>query len=125
MPELIIIAAARVGGIYANKTYPAEFIYENLMIQSNLIHSAYENNVKRLLFLASSRIYPKNNVQPIKEDSLFRGPLEPTNDAYAIAKIAGIKMCEAYNRQYNRDFRSIVPANLYGRGDNLIPKIAM
>ncbi len=116
-PECIIIAAARVGGIHANNTYPADFIYQNLMIECNLIHGAYENDVKHLLFLGSSCIYPKITDQPIPECALLSGALEPTNEPYAIAKIAGIKLCESYNRQYDTDYRSIMPSNLYGPGD--------
>ena len=123
--DQVYLAAAKVGGILANKTYPAEFIYENLMIQSNVIHSAFLNGVKKLLFLGSSCIYPKNANQPIKEEELLTGKLESTNEPYAIAKIAGIKMCESYNRQYgeshNIDYRSIMPTNLYGPGDNYHP----
>ena len=117
-PDEIIIAAAKVGGIYANNTYPADFIYENLQIQNNLIHMAHINNVQKLLFLGSSCIYPKLAEQPMKEESLLTGTLEPTNEPYAIAKISGIKLCESYNRQYGRDYRSVMPANLYGPGDN-------
>jgi len=117
-PEYVIDAAAKVGGILANDTYRAQFIYENLMIQSNLIHSAYVNNVKKLLFLGSSCIYPKNCPQPMKEKYLLTGLLEPTNEPYAIAKIAGIKMCESYFQQYNSNFVSVMPTNLYGPGDN-------
>jgi len=116
-PDYVILTAAKVGGIHANGTYPAEFIYSNLTIQGNVIHSAYENNIKRLLFLGSSCIYPKFALQPIKEESLLTGILEETNEPYAVAKIAGIKMCESYNRQYNTDFRSAMPTNLYGPGD--------
>jgi len=116
--DQVYLAAAKVGGIYANDTYPAEFIYENLMIQSNVIDSAYKNNVKQLIFLGSSCIYPKMTEQPIREEFILSGKLEPTNEPYAIAKIAGIKMCESYNRQYGTDFRSIMPTNLYGEGDN-------
>jgi GDP-L-fucose synthase len=118
----IYLAAARVGGIYANNTYPAEFIYENLMIQSNVIHSAHSNDIQKLLFLGSSCIYPRLAKQPIKEEYLLTGRLEPTNEPYAIAKIAGIKMCEAYNRQYDRDYRSVMPTNLYGPFDNFDDK---
>ncbi|MDB3867935.1 GDP-L-fucose synthase [Gammaproteobacteria bacterium] len=114
----VYLSAAKVGGIKANNTYPADFIYENLMIQSNIINSCYKTNVKKLLFLGSSCIYPKLSDQPIKESYLLSGKLEPTNEPYAIAKIAGIKMCESYNRQFNTDFRSIMPTNLYGEGDN-------
>lgn len=117
-PDVMIISAAKVGGILANKTYPAEFIYDNLMIQCNLIHAAYVNNVKELLFLGSSCIYPKLSQTPITEDQLLGGHLEPTNDAYAIAKIAGLKMCEAYNKEYGTRFVSVMPCNLYGPGDN-------
>ena len=116
--DQVYLAAARVGGIHANDTYPAEFIYENLMIQSNVIHQSFESDVKKLIFLGSSCIYPKLAKQPMTEDQLLRGDLEPTNEPYAIAKIAGIKMCESYNRQYNVDYRSIMPTNLYGPGDN-------
>jgi GDP-L-fucose synthase len=120
--DQVYLAAAKVGGIYANNTYPADFIYENLMIETNIIHNAFLNGVKKLLFLGSSCIYPKNTNQPMKEQSLLTGKLEPTNEPYAIAKIAGIKMCESYNRQYgkshNIDYRSIMPTNLYGPGDN-------
>jgi GDP-L-fucose synthase len=117
-PDQVYLAAAKVGGIYANNTYPADFIYINLMIESNVIHSAYKHDVKKLLFLGSSCIYPKLSVQPIKEESLLSGHLETTNEPYAIAKIAGIKLCESYNRQYNLDYRSVMPTNLYGLGDN-------
>ena len=117
-PDYVFLAAAKVGGIQANNSYPADFIYDNLMIQNNIIHAAYQFNVKRLLFLGSSCIYPKNAHQPMIEDSLLSGQLEPTNEPYAIAKIAGIKMCESYNRQYGTDFRSVMPTNLYGQGDN-------
>jgi GDP-L-fucose synthase len=116
-PDYVILTAAKVGGIHANGTYPAEFIYSNLTIQGNVIHSAYENNIKRLLFLGSSCIYPKFALQPMREESLLTGILEETNEPYAVAKIAGIKMCESYNRQYNTDFRSAMPTNLYGPGD--------
>ena len=119
------MAAARVGGIYANSTYPAEFIYQNLMIQTNIINSAFLNGVKKLLFLGSSCIYPRNVNQPMNESQLLTGVLESTNEPYAVAKIAGIKMCESYNRQYgkshNLDYRSIMPTNLYGPGDNFHP----
>ena len=114
----VYIAAAKVGGISANNNYPANFIYENLMIQTNIIHSSYVSGIKKLLFLGSSCIYPKKVKQPIKEEKLLTGKLEPTNEPYAIAKIAGIKMCESYNRQYGLDYRSIMPTNLYGPGDN-------
>ena len=117
-PDEIILAAAKVGGIFANSTYPAEFIYQNLQIQNNVIHSAHLNNVQKLLFLGSSCIYPKLAHQPMHEEVLLTGLLEPTNEAYAIAKIAGIKMCESYNRQYGRDYRPVMPTNLYGTGDN-------
>ena len=117
-PDEIIIAAARVGGIHANSNYPAEFIFQNLQIQNNLIHAAHLANVDKLLFLGSSCIYPKMAKQPIIENSLLTGELEATNEPYAIAKIAGIKMCEGYNRQYGRDYRSVMPTNLYGPGDN-------
>ena len=117
-PESVFLAAARVGGIYANSTYPAEFIYDNLAIQTNIIHSAYRYGAKKLLFLGSSCIYPKFAPQPIKEEHLLTGILEPTNEPYAIAKIAGIKMCESYNRQYGTNFISVMPTNLYGPDDN-------
>ena len=117
-PEQVYLAAAKVGGIHANNTFPAEFIYENLIIQSNVIHSAYEEGVKKLLFLGSSCIYPKLANQPMKEEALLTGSLEPTNEPYAIAKIAGIKMCESYNRQFGVDYRSVMPTNLYGQNDN-------
>lgn len=117
-PEYIFLAAARVGGIYANNTYPAEFIYQNLMIESNVIDAAYRNGVRKLLFLGSSCIYPKHAPQPMKEEHLLTGLLEPTNEPYAIAKIAGIKMCGAYNRQYGTNFICAMPTNLYGPGDN-------
>ncbi len=121
-PELVILAAAKVGGILANDTYPAQFIYENLMIQANVIHQAFAAGVSRLLQLGSSCIYPRDAAQPLTENSLLHGPLEPTNEPYAIAKIAGIKLCESYNRQYGTDYRSIMPTNLYGPGDNFHPK---
>jgi len=121
-PETVILAAAKVGGIHANNTYPAEFIYENLMIQANVIHQAYEAGVQRLLFLGSSCIYPRLAEQPMREDALLTGALEPTNEPYAIAKIAGIKLCESYNRQYGVDYRSVMPTNLYGPGDNFHPE---
>ena len=121
-PEFVFIAAGRVGGIYANDTYPAEFIYQNLMIESNVIHAAFRNQVQKLLFLGSSCIYPRNAPQPMKEEYLLTGYLEPTNEAYAIAKIAGIKMCDAYNRQYGTNYLSVMPTNLYGLGDNYDPK---
>ena len=118
----VYLAAAKVGGIHANNEYPAEFIYENLMIQANIIHSAYKANVKKLLFLGSSCIYPKFAEQPMQEQALLTGALEPTNEPYAIAKIAGIKLCESYNRQYGVDYRSVMPTNLYGEGDNFHPE---
>jgi len=121
-PDYVIIAAAKVGGIYANDSYPAEFIYQNLMIEANLVHGSYLAGVNKLLFLGSSCIYPKESQQPIKEDYLLSGHLEPTNEPYAIAKIAGIKLCESYNRQYGTDYRSIMPTNLYGPNDNFHPK---
>lgn len=117
-PDEIILAAAKVGGIYANNTYPAEFIYENLQIQNNVINAAHLSGVHKLLFLGSSCIYPKQARQPISEERLMTGALEPSNEPYAIAKIAGIKMCESYNRQFGRDYRSVMPTNLYGPGDN-------
>jgi GDP-L-fucose synthase len=117
-PEYVFLAAAKVGGINANNTYPADFIYENLRIQNNVIHQSYKNGVKKLLFLGSSCIYPKNAEQPIKEEYLLSGYLEPTNEAYAIAKIAGLKMCQAYDKQYGCNFISVMPTNLYGPGDN-------
>ena len=117
-PDYVILAAAKVGGIYANTTYPAQFIYENLQIQNNVIHSAWQNNVKKFLFLGSSCIYPKLCPQPIKEEYLLTGPLEPTNEAYALAKISGIKMCQAYRQQYGFDAISAMPTNLYGPNDN-------
>lgn len=117
-PEYVFLAAAKVGGIMANNTYPAEFIYQNLQIQNNIIHSAYLSGVKKLLFLGSSCIYPKNCPQPIKEEYLLTNILEPTNEPYAIAKIAGIKMCQSYNRQYGTNFIAVMPTNLYGLGDN-------
>jgi GDP-L-fucose synthase len=121
-PEYVFLAAAKVGGIHANNTYPAEFIRDNLVIQSNVIHSAWQAGVKRLLFLGSSCIYPKLAPQPMTEESLLTGPLEPTNEPYAIAKIAGLKMCEAYNRQYGTCFIAAMPTNLYGPGDNFHPE---
>ena len=117
-PEYVFLAAAKVGGIVANKTYRAEFIYDNICLQSNVIHAAYMNNVKKLMFLGSSCIYPKMAPQPMSEDSLLTGMLEPTNEPYAVAKIAGIKMCEAYRDQYNCNFISVMPTNLYGSNDN-------
>jgi GDP-L-fucose synthase len=125
-PDQVYLAAAKVGGIYANNTFPAEFIYDNLMVQNNVIHQAFLNGVKKLLFLGSSCIYPKLAEQPMSEDALLTGKLEPTNEPYAIAKIAGIKMCESYNRQYGQshgvDYRSVMPTNLYGPGDNYHPE---
>ncbi|WP_020210044.1 GDP-L-fucose synthase [Gilvimarinus chinensis] len=120
--DQVYLAAAKVGGIIANNTYPAEFIYENLMIESNIIHSAHKAGVQQLLFLGSSCIYPKLAEQPMREDALLTGTLEPTNEPYAIAKIAGIKLCESYNRQYGRDYRSVMPTNLYGPNDNFHPE---
>jgi GDP-L-fucose synthase len=117
-PEYVILAAAKVGGIHANNTYPAEFIHDNLVIQSNVIHSAWQNNVRRLLFLGSSCIYPKQAPQPMKEECLLTGPLEPTNRPYALAKIAGIEMCWSYNRQYGTRYMAAMPTNLYGPNDN-------
>jgi GDP-L-fucose synthase len=114
----VVLAAAKVGGIHANNAFPAEFIYDNLMIQANVVHSAHSAGVQRLLFLGSSCIYPRLAPQPMREDALLTGTLEPTNEPYAIAKIAGIKLCESYNRQYGRDYRSVMPTNLYGPGDN-------
>jgi len=121
-PDYVFLAAAKVGGIHANNEFPAEFIYQNLMIESNVIHAAYQVGVKRLLFLGSSCIYPKLAPQPMSESSLLTGGLEPTNEPYALAKIAGIKLCESYNRQYQCDFRSVMPTNLYGPGDNFHPE---
>ena len=121
-PDYVVIAAAKVGGIHANDSYPAEFIYQNLMIEANLIHGAYLAGVNNLLFLGSSCIYPKESLQPIREDYLLSGHLESTNEPYAVAKIAGIKLCESYNRQYGTDYRSIMPTNLYGPNDNFHPK---
>jgi GDP-L-fucose synthase len=121
-PEQVYLAAAKVGGIHANNTYPAEFIYQNLMIEANIIHAAHTHGVQKLLFLGSSCIYPKLAAQPMCEDALLTGTLEPTNEPYAIAKIAGIKLCESYNRQYGRDYRSVMPTNLYGPGDNYHPE---
>ena len=120
-PDVVILAAAKVGGIYANNTYPAQFIYENLMIECNVIHQAFEAGVTKLLQLGSSCIYPKAVPQPMREDALLTGILEPTNEPYAIAKIAGIKLCESYNRQHGVDYRSVMPTNLYGPGDNFHP----
>jgi GDP-L-fucose synthase len=121
-PDQVYLAAAKVGGIHANDTYPAEFIYENLMIEANIIDAAFRSGVKKLLFLGSSCIYPKLAGQPMREDALLTGTLEPTNEPYAIAKIAGIKLCESYNRQYGVDYRSVMPTNLYGPGDNYHPE---
>jgi len=120
--DQVYLAAAKVGGIHANNEYPAEFIYENLMIEANVIHAAHQNDVQKLLFLGSSCIYPKLAQQPMREDALLTGTLEPTNEPYAIAKIAGIKLCESYNRQYGRDYRSVMPTNLYGENDNFHPE---
>ncbi|EOM7044875.1 GDP-L-fucose synthase family protein [Escherichia coli] len=120
--DQIYLAAAKVGGIYANNTFPAEFIYQNLMIESNIIHSAHKAGIQKLLFLGSSCIYPKFAEQPMNESALLTGILEPTNEPYAIAKIAGIKLCESYNRQYGRDYRSVMPTNLYGINDNFHPE---
>ena len=125
-PAQVYLAAAKVGGIYANNTYPAEFIYENLMVQANVIQAAFTHGVQKLLFLGSSCIYPRLAPQPMQEDALLSGPLEPTNEPYAVAKIAGIKLCESYNRQYGQshglDYRSVMPTNLYGPGDNYHPQ---
>ena len=121
-PDVVILAAAKVGGIQANNAYPAEFIYENLMIQANVIHQAHAAGVRRLLQLGSSCIYPRQAPQPMQGNALLTGVLEPTNEPYAIAKIAGIKLCESYNRQYGRDYRSVMPTNLYGPGDNFHPE---
>ncbi|MBO9467530.1 GDP-L-fucose synthase [Tropicibacter sp. R15_0] len=121
-PDQVILAAAKVGGIHANNTYPAQFIYENLMIECNVIHQAFAAGVQNLLQLGSSCIYPKAVPQPMREDALLTGTLEPTNEPYAIAKIAGIKLCESYNRQYGTDYRSVMPTNLYGPGDNFHPE---
>jgi len=118
MPDEIIVAAAKVGGIHANRTYPAEFIYDNLVIATNLIHSAYKNKIKKLLYLGSSCIYPREAIQPISEKELLSGPLEKTNEWYAISKIAGIKLCQSFRKQYNCDFISAMPTNLYGIKDN-------
>ncbi|MDW3162964.1 GDP-L-fucose synthase, partial [Escherichia coli] len=120
--DQVYLAAAKVGGIYANNTFPAEFIYQNLMIESNIIHSAHKAGIQKLLFLGSSCIYPKFAEQPMNESALLTGILEPTNEPYAIAKIAGIKLCESYNRQYGRDYRSVMPTNLYGINDNFHPE---
>ncbi|MBL7828638.1 MAG: GDP-L-fucose synthase [Saprospiraceae bacterium] len=121
-PEYVFLAAAKVGGILANNTYRAEFLYDNLMIEANVIHAAYQNAVKKLLFLGSSCIYPKLAPQPLQEDALLTGPLEPTNEPYAIAKIAGIKLCDAYRFQYGCNFISVMPTNLYGPNDNYHPE---
>ena len=120
-PDVVILAAAKVGGVYANNTYPAQFIYENLMIECNVIHQAYAAGVKKLLQLGSSCIYPRAVPQPMRKDALLTGTLEPTNEPYAVAKIAGIKLCESYNRQNGVDYRSVMPTNLYGPGDNFHP----
>lgn len=120
--DQVYLAAAKVGGIHANNTYPAEFIHDNLVIETNIIHAAHKSNIQKLLFLGSSCIYPRNAEQPMREETLLTGPLEPTNEPYAIAKIAGIKLCESYNRQYGRDYRSVMPTNLYGPGDNFHPE---
>ncbi|MCF8157486.1 MAG: GDP-L-fucose synthase [Rhodoferax sp.] len=120
-PTQVYLAAARVGGIYANNTYPADFIYDNLMVQANVIHAAHTHGVQKLLFLGSSCIYPRMAEQPMTEAALLTGTLEPTNEPYAVAKIAGIKLCESYNRQHARDYRSVMPTNLYGPGDNYHP----
>ena len=121
-PDYVFLAAAKVGGIHANNAYPAEFIRDNLAIQTNIIHAAYKNNVKRLLFLGSSCIYPKLAPQPMREEALLTGPLEPTNRSYALAKIAGIEMCWSYNRQYGTQYLAVMPTNLYGPGDNYHPE---
>lgn len=121
-PDLVYLAAAKVGGIHANNTYPAEFIYQNLMMEANIVHEAWRVGVQRLLFLGSSCIYPRLAPQPMAEAALLTGTLEPTNEPYAIAKIAGIKLCESYNRQYGTDYRSVMPTNLYGPGDNYHPE---
>ncbi|MEM1113803.1 MAG: GDP-L-fucose synthase [Pseudomonadota bacterium] len=118
----VYLCAAKVGGIHANDTYPAEFIYDNLMLEANVIHQAYVHGVKRLLFLGSSCIYPRLAEQPMREDALLTGTLEPTNEPYALAKVAGIKLCESYNRQYGTDYRSVMPTNLFGPGDNFHPE---
>lgn len=120
-PDQVYLAAAKVGGIHANNTYPADFIYQNMMMECNIIHAAHVNDVNKLLFLGSSCIYPKLAAQPIKESELLQGALEPTNEPYGVAKIAGIKLCESYNRQYGRDYRSVMPTNLYGPNDNFHP----
>jgi GDP-L-fucose synthase len=121
-PDQVYLAAAKVGGIHANNTYPAEFIYQNLMVEANVIHEAWQAGIKKLLFLGSSCIYPKHAPQPMSESALLTGTLESTNEPYAIAKIAGIKLCESYNRQYGTDYRSVMPTNLYGIGDNYHPE---
>lgn len=121
-PDVVILAAAKVGGIYANNIYPADFIYENLVIECNVIHEAFKSGVQRLLQLGSSCIYPRAAEQPMREDALLTGVLEPTNEPYALAKIAGIKLCESYNRQHGTDYRSVMPTNLYGPGDNFHPE---
>jgi GDP-L-fucose synthase len=121
-PDYVILAAGKVGGIHANNTYPADFIYQNMMIEANVINSAYESKVKRLLFLGSTCIYPKAAEQPMSEDAILTSVLEPTNEPYALAKIAGIKLCESYNRQHGTDFRSVMPTNLYGINDNFHPE---
>ena len=121
-PTQVYLAAAKVGGIHANNTYPADFIYDNLMVQANVIHAAHTHGAQKLLFLGSSCIYPRLAPQPMREDALLTGALEPTNEPYAVAKIAGIKLCESYNRQYGRDYRSVMPTNLYGPGDNYHPE---
>jgi GDP-L-fucose synthase len=121
-PEQVYLAAAKVGGVHANNSYPAEFIYQNLMLQANVIHAAHTHDVQKLLFLGSSCIYPRMAPQPMAEEAMLTGTLEPTNEPYAIAKIAGIKLCESYNRQYGRDYRSVMPTNLYGPGDNYHPE---
>ena len=120
--DQVYLAAARVGGIHANNTYPAEFIYDNMMVQANVVHEAWKSGVQKLLFLGSSCIYPRLAPQPIREEYLMSGMLEPTNEPYAMAKIAGIKLCESYNRQYGTDYRSVMPTNLYGPGDNYHPE---
>lgn len=121
-PSAVYLAAAKVGGIHANNTYPAEFIYQNLMMEANIVHEAWRAGVQKLLFLGSSCIYPRLATQPMQEDALLTGTLESTNEPYAIAKIAGIKLCESYNRQYGTDYRSVMPTNLYGPGDNYHPE---
>ena len=121
-PDYVILAAAKVGGIHANNTYPADFIYQNMMIEANVIHASHQFNVERLLFLGSTCIYPREVEQPMREEAILTGTLEPTNEPYAVAKIAGIKLCESYNRQYGTDFRSVMPTNLYGVNDNFHPE---